>query len=38
MKGIGMIKEQYGYSLLPIYKAFVRIHFDDGDIIYNQNN
>ena len=28
MKGIGMIKEQYGYSLLPIYIAFVRLHFD----------
>ena len=41
-KGIGVIRKLYyvlpGHSLLTIYKSFIRLHLDYGDIIYEQLN
>ena len=42
MKGIGVIKKLstmiLQYSLITIYKAFVRPHLDYSDIFYDQPN
>ena len=42
MKGIGIIKKLnnmlHRYSLITIYKAFVRPHLDYGDLLYDQPN
>ena len=39
MKGIGVIKRISNmlprHSLITIYKAFVRLHLDYGDILYD---
>ena len=42
MKGIGIMRKLNKaipqYSLITIYKSFVRPHLDYGDIIYDQPN
>ena len=42
MKGIGVIKELSNmlaqHSLITIYKAIIRSHLDDSDILYDQPN
>ena len=42
MKGVSVIKRlsrmSPQYSLLTIYKSFVLLHFDYGDVLYDQLN
>ena len=42
MKGVSVIKRlsrmSPQYSLLTIYKSFVLLHFDYGDVLYDQRN
>ena len=42
MNGIGIIKKLSKtlprHALITIYKSFVRLHLDHGDIIYDQPN